>query len=46
MERHQKITKAWDGKLSIKKLITEVLLIFTLYLIWFVIWWQFDMQQR
>ena len=29
------------AKLSLKKMITEVLLILPLYLIWFFIWWRF-----
>lgn len=39
MELHQKITKAGDGKMSIKKLITEVLLLLPFHVILLVIWW-------
>ena len=40
-EKASKITKAEMAKMSIKKLITEVLLILPLYLILFFIWWRF-----
>ena len=40
-EKASKITKAEMVKMSIKKLITEVLLILPLYLILFFIWWRF-----
>ena len=42
MGKSHKKTKAGDGKLPIKKLITEVLLILTLHIIMFVIWWRFQ----